>query len=67
MVGDAATLVKATSGGGINQSLISAKILADCIDKNKSYQKLLQKSFMIFVKAGLLERVKVFQNGIGPG
>ncbi len=39
LVGEAATFVKATSGGGINQSLKSAIILAECIDKNKNYNK----------------------------
>ncbi len=39
LVGDAATFNKATSGGGINQSLISANILADCILNNKNYEK----------------------------
>ena len=39
LVGDAATLNKATSGGGINQSLISAKIVSDCIINNKNYNK----------------------------
>lgn len=37
--GDAATFVKATTGGGINQSLKGAKILAESIDKNKDYNK----------------------------
>ena len=37
LVGEAATFVKATSGGGINQSLKSAMILAKCIEKNKNY------------------------------
>ncbi len=39
LVGDAATFNKATSGGGINQSLISAKIVADCIKNNKDYDR----------------------------
>ncbi len=39
LVGDAATFVKATSGGGINQSLKASRILADCIDKKKDYNK----------------------------
>lgn len=39
LVGEAATFVKATSGGGINQSLKSAMILAECIEKNKNYNK----------------------------
>jgi geranylgeranyl reductase family protein len=39
LVGDAATFNKATSGGGINQSILSAKILGECIKSNKSYEK----------------------------
>lgn len=37
LIGDAATFVKATSGGGINQSLKAAKILTYCINNNKNY------------------------------
>jgi digeranylgeranylglycerophospholipid reductase len=37
LVGDAATFVKTTSGGGINQSLKAAKILTDSINNNKNY------------------------------
>ena len=37
LVGDAATFVKATSGGGINQSLKAASILAECIRTGKDY------------------------------
>lgn len=37
LVGEATTFVKATSGGGINQSLKSAIILTECIEKNKNY------------------------------
>jgi flavin-dependent dehydrogenase len=39
LIGDAATFVKATTGGGINQSLKAAQILADCIENNKNYDK----------------------------
>jgi len=39
LIGDAATFNKATSGGGINQSLVSAKIVVDCIINNKNYNK----------------------------
>jgi len=38
-LGDAATFVKATSGGGINQSLKSAEILANCISNKLNYEK----------------------------
>ncbi|MBT3464493.1 NAD(P)/FAD-dependent oxidoreductase [archaeon] len=44
LIGDSATFVKATSGGGINQSLKAAKILVDCINNKKDYQKEWQKN-----------------------
>lgn len=37
LVGDAAMLCKQTTGGGIITGMISSKILADCIKKEKSY------------------------------
>ncbi len=37
LIGDAAGFVKATSGGGINQSLKAAEILTGCINNNKNY------------------------------
>ena len=37
LIGDSAGFVKATSGGGINQSLKAAEILTDCINNNKNY------------------------------
>jgi geranylgeranyl reductase family protein len=37
LVGDAATFVKATTGGGINQSLMSARILSNSIRLRKDY------------------------------
>ncbi len=43
LIGDAATQVKATTGGGIIQSLIAAKILSDSIIKHKNYEKELKK------------------------
>ena len=43
LIGDAASLVKATTAGGIIQSLQSAEILAGCIDKKKDYTKELRK------------------------
>ncbi|MFP4403225.1 MAG: geranylgeranyl reductase family protein [Candidatus Woesearchaeota archaeon] len=39
LVGDSAAQVKATTGGGIIQGLISSKILADCILNKKNYEK----------------------------
>ncbi len=37
LVGDAATMVKATTGGSIVQSFIASRFLADCIINNKNY------------------------------
>lgn len=39
LIGDAATMAKATTGGSIMQSLIAAKVLADSIINKKDYQK----------------------------
>ncbi len=39
LVGDAAGLVKATTGGGIITGMLSAKILADCMITGKNYTK----------------------------
>jgi digeranylgeranylglycerophospholipid reductase len=39
LVGDAATFVKATSGGGINQSLKAAGILCESIENGTSYDR----------------------------
>jgi geranylgeranyl reductase family protein len=39
LVGDAAALVKATTGGGIITGMQSADILADCITREKDYEK----------------------------
>lgn len=41
LVGDAAGLVKATTGGGIITGMLSSKILADCIEKEKDYSRAL--------------------------
>ena len=43
LIGDAATQVKATTGGGIIPSLKTAKILADCIINNKNYSREFKK------------------------
>ncbi|MBW2977995.1 geranylgeranyl reductase family protein [Candidatus Woesearchaeota archaeon] len=43
LVGDAATQVKATTGGGLVFGLKAAKILADCIINGKDYTKRLKK------------------------
>ena len=41
LVGDAAGLVKATTGGGIITGMLSAKILAECLSAGKSYSRAL--------------------------
>lgn len=43
LVGDAAGLTKATTGGGIITGMLSSKILAECIINNKSYEKEVKK------------------------
>ena len=43
LVGDAATMAKATTGGSIMQSLIAAKILGSSIIKNKNYEEAWKK------------------------
>ncbi|MEK6874617.1 MAG: NAD(P)/FAD-dependent oxidoreductase [Nanoarchaeota archaeon] len=44
LIGDAALQVKATTGGGIIQSMIAAKACADAIINNRSYEKEWRKS-----------------------
>ncbi len=43
LAGDAATMVKASTLGGINQSLIGAEAAAETIAKNKDYERLWKK------------------------
>lgn len=43
LIGDAATQVKATTGGGIIPSLKAAEILSDCIRNNKDYSNEFKK------------------------
>jgi flavin-dependent dehydrogenase len=43
LVGDAASQVKATTGGGLVPGLKAAKILSECILRHKNYKKELQK------------------------
>lgn len=53
LVGDAAGLAKATTGGGIITGMLSSKILADCIINGKSYEKeinALKKELWIHMK-----------------
>ncbi|MEM3373656.1 MAG: NAD(P)/FAD-dependent oxidoreductase [Candidatus Woesearchaeota archaeon] len=54
LIGDAATLVKATTGGGINQSLKAATILADCINNKKDYNKEIRKRMFFELKVHLI-------------
>jgi geranylgeranyl reductase family protein len=44
LIGDAATQVKATTGGGIIQSLKAAEALSNSITKNKDYEKQWRKA-----------------------
>ena len=44
LIGDAATHVKATTGGGIIPSLKAAKILAECIAESKNYNSEFKKT-----------------------
>jgi len=39
LVGDAATQIKSTTGGGLVQGMTAAKVLADCILNKKDYEK----------------------------
>jgi len=54
LVGDAATMAKATTGGSIMQSLIAARVLASSIIKNKNYEenwkKAIGKQLLIHLK-----------------
>jgi len=56
LVGDAATMVKATSFGGIIQSLQSSKILADSILNKKNYKKEIKKRLKKDLKHHLIIR-----------
>jgi digeranylgeranylglycerophospholipid reductase len=52
--GDAATFVKATSGGGINQSLKGATVLASSISENMNYDKEWRKRMFRSLHAHLI-------------
>ncbi len=56
LVGDAAAMVKATTLGGINQSLIGAEAAAAAITENKNYEKLWKKRMGIDLHLSLLMR-----------
>jgi geranylgeranyl reductase family protein len=55
LLGDAAKMVKATTGGGIIPGILGAKALADSIIKRKNYnaqlRKLVKKELLIHLKA----------------
>ncbi len=44
LIGDAATIIKSTTGGGIVPHLEAAKILVDCIISNKDFNKELKRT-----------------------
>ncbi len=56
LVGDAATMVKAPTLGGINQSLIGAKAAAEAITKNADYEKLWKKRMGMDLYISLMMR-----------
>lgn len=56
LVGDAATMVKAPTLGGINQSLIGAEAAAAAIAENKNYEKLWKKKMGMDLYLSLLMR-----------
>jgi len=47
LIGDAATQVKATSGGGIIQALIASQCVAQAILKKKNYEKIWRKKIAL--------------------
>jgi len=64
LVGDAATQVKATTGGGIIPSLLSSKILANSIIKNKNYENEFKKTISkdLFVSLKLRDSLNKFSD-----
>jgi len=56
LVGDAATMVKAPTLGGINQSLIGAEAAAESITKNADYERLWKKKMGMDLRLSLLMR-----------
>ena len=56
LVGDAATMVKAPTLGGINQSLIGAEAAAESITKNADYERLWKKKMGLDLRLSLLMR-----------
>jgi len=56
LVGDAASMVKATTAGGIIQGLIGAEALADAISNNKDYEKLWRQKLNKDLKVSLMLR-----------
>lgn len=56
LVGDAATMVKAPTLGGINQSLMGAEAAAEAITKNEDYERLWKKKMGMDLHLSLLMR-----------
>ncbi len=56
LVGDAATMVKAPTLGGINQSLIGAEAAATAITQHRDYEKLWKKKMGVDLHLSLLMR-----------
>ena len=56
LVGDASTAAKATTAGGIIQSLIGANCVAAAISEKKNYQKLLNNSLSKEMRISLMMR-----------
>jgi geranylgeranyl reductase family protein len=54
LIGDAATFVKATSGGGINQSLKAAGILCEAIENETSYERGWNKKLFLNLEMHLI-------------
>lgn len=56
LVGDAATMVKAPTLGGINQSLMGAEAAAEAIEKHGNYEMLWKKRMGLDLRLSLLMR-----------
>ncbi len=59
LIGDAAGFVKATTGGGIVQGLMSSKLVAESIAENKSYKWLYYKKLFFPLLVSLMIRKKL--------
>ena len=65
LLGDAAGMVKATTGGGLVYGMRGAKCLADCLKNGKNYEKEWRKSFGKELWFHL--QVRNFLNKLKPG